>query len=104
MENTVSHALAVLEEPVQYICLAWMATLYALKIRALVEETDAAGKSRAQGRSLRGSGTLSVKRAAPLGHGEHEQEPVFLRGIHDFPHCGGPDHWLNVFHSLDTPS
>jgi nitrate reductase gamma subunit len=38
MENTVSHALYVLEEPVQYICLAWMATLYALKIRALLKK------------------------------------------------------------------
>jgi nitrate reductase gamma subunit len=38
MENTVSHALYILEEPVQYICLTWMATLYALKIRALLKK------------------------------------------------------------------
>ncbi len=34
MENTVSHALFILEEPVQYVALAFMALMYAIKIRA----------------------------------------------------------------------
>lgn len=38
MENKVSFALWVLEEPVQYICLACMATLYAIKIRQLLKK------------------------------------------------------------------
>jgi hypothetical protein len=38
MENTVSHALYVLEEPVQYICLTCMALMYATKIYQLMKK------------------------------------------------------------------
>jgi len=38
MENSVSHALYILEEPVQYICLLFMATMYAIKIRQLLKK------------------------------------------------------------------
>jgi len=38
MENSVSHALYVLEEPVQYICLAFMALMYAIKINQLLKK------------------------------------------------------------------
>jgi len=38
MENTVSHALYILEEPVQYICLSIMALLYIIKIRTLLKK------------------------------------------------------------------
>ncbi len=38
MENTVSHALAILEEPVQYVALSFMALMYAIKIRATLEK------------------------------------------------------------------
>lgn len=38
MENKVSYALFILEEPVQYICLTWMALLYAIKIRQLLKK------------------------------------------------------------------
>ncbi len=37
MEHKVSYALWVLQEPIQYVCLAWMATLYAIKIRQLLK-------------------------------------------------------------------
>jgi len=38
MENQVSHALAILEEPVQYVCLLFMASMYAIKIYQLVKK------------------------------------------------------------------
>jgi len=38
MENTVSHALLFLEEEVQYLCLAFMATMYAIKIYMLLKK------------------------------------------------------------------
>lgn len=38
MENTVSHALYILEEPVQYVCLSIMALLYIIKIRTLLKK------------------------------------------------------------------
>ncbi len=38
MEHKVSYALYVLQEPVQYVCLAWMATLYAIKIWQLLKK------------------------------------------------------------------
>jgi hypothetical protein len=38
MENKVSHALYILQEPVQYVCLAWMAVLYAVKIKQLLKK------------------------------------------------------------------
>lgn len=38
MENTVSHALYILEEPVQYVCLTFMALMYATKIYQLMKK------------------------------------------------------------------
>jgi nitrate reductase gamma subunit len=38
MHNEVSHALAILEEPVQYICLSLMALMYAVKIYQLLKK------------------------------------------------------------------
>jgi nitrate reductase gamma subunit len=38
MHNEVSHALAILEEPVQYICLTLMALMYAVKIYQLMKK------------------------------------------------------------------
>lgn len=37
MENNVSYALRVLEEPVQFLCLAFMALMYAIKIAQLLK-------------------------------------------------------------------
>jgi len=38
MDNTVSHALYILEEPIQYVCLAFMATMYTIKISQLLKK------------------------------------------------------------------
>ena len=38
MENTVSHAMYILEEPVQYVCLAFMALMYTIKIYQLLKK------------------------------------------------------------------
>ncbi|MGB6065024.1 MAG: hypothetical protein WBG50_09455 [Desulfomonilaceae bacterium] len=38
MENNVSHALRILEEPVQYVCLSFMALMYAIKIYQLLKK------------------------------------------------------------------
>jgi len=38
MENKVSLAMWILQEPVQYVCLAFMATMYIIKIRQLLRK------------------------------------------------------------------
>lgn len=38
MENNVSQAMWILQEPVQYVCLAFMATMYIIKIRQLLQK------------------------------------------------------------------
>src|SRR5512136_1059723 len=38
MENKVSFALYVLQEPVQYVCLTFMALMYAMKIYQLMKK------------------------------------------------------------------
>jgi nitrate reductase gamma subunit len=38
MENNVSYALYVLQEPVQYVCLAFMAMMYSIKIYQLAKK------------------------------------------------------------------
>lgn len=49
MENTVSHALAILEEPIQYACLSIMALLYAFKIYQLMKKPGPPEKAELKG-------------------------------------------------------
>ena len=49
MENSVSHALFVLEEPVQYVCLLFMATMYAIKIYQLLQKPVPTDKAELKG-------------------------------------------------------
>jgi nitrate reductase gamma subunit len=49
MENNVSHALAILEEPVQYLCLTCMALMYITKIRTLLKKPMPAEKAELKG-------------------------------------------------------
>jgi len=55
MENTVSHALYVLEEPVQYICLTIMATLYAIKIYQIMKKPGPPEKAELKGDRFAGA-------------------------------------------------
>ena len=55
MENNVSHALRVLQEPVQYVCLAFMATMYAIKIYQLMKKPGPPEKAELKGNRLAGS-------------------------------------------------
>lgn len=55
MENTVSHALQVLEEPVQYICLSFMALMYGIKIRQLLKKPLPPEKAELKGDRVAGA-------------------------------------------------
>jgi nitrate reductase gamma subunit len=55
MENTVSHALAILEEPVQYVALSFMALMYAIKIRGLLKKPFPAEKAELKGDRVSGA-------------------------------------------------
>lgn len=55
MENSVSHALQVLEEPVQYVCLAIMALLYAAKIYILMKKPGPPEKAELKGNRFAGA-------------------------------------------------
>lgn len=55
MENSVSHALQVLEEPVQYVCLSIMALLYAIKIYQLMKKPGPPEKAELKGDRFAGA-------------------------------------------------
>ncbi len=55
MENNVSHALLFLEEEIQYICLAFMATMYAIKIVTLLKKPVPPEKAELKGDRVAGA-------------------------------------------------
>jgi nitrate reductase gamma subunit len=55
MSNEVSHALQILEEPVQYVCLAFMALMYTIKIRQLLKKPFPAEKAELKGDRVAGA-------------------------------------------------
>jgi hypothetical protein len=55
MENTVTHAMRILEEPVQYICLTFMATMYAIKIYVMMKKPGPPEKAELKGDRFAGA-------------------------------------------------
>lgn len=55
MNNEVSHALYILQEPVQYVCLTFMALMYALKIRQLMKKPGPPEKAELKGDRFAGA-------------------------------------------------
>lgn len=55
MENSVSHALQILEEPVQYACLTFMALMYAIKIYQLMKKPGPPEKAELKGDRFAGA-------------------------------------------------
>lgn len=55
MENNVSHALLFLEEEVQYICLAFMALMYVIKISLLLKKPVPPEKAELKGDRVAGA-------------------------------------------------
>jgi nitrate reductase gamma subunit len=55
MENTVSHAMSILEEPVQYICLTFMAVMYAIKIYIMMKKPGPPEKAELKGDRFAGA-------------------------------------------------
>jgi hypothetical protein len=55
MENSVSHALFVLEEPIQYVCLTFMALMYAIKIYQLMKKPGPPEKAELKGDRFAGA-------------------------------------------------
>lgn len=55
MPNNVSHALLILEEPVQYICLSFMALMYAFKIYQLLKKPFPAERAELKGDRFAGA-------------------------------------------------
>jgi len=54
MPNEVSYALQILEEPVQYVCLAFMALMYTIKIYQLLKKPFPAEKAELKGDRVAG--------------------------------------------------
>lgn len=54
MPNEVSHALQILEEPVQYVCLAFMALMYTIKIYQLLKKPFPPERAELKGDRLAG--------------------------------------------------
>ncbi|MBI5250515.1 MAG: hypothetical protein HY912_13565, partial [Desulfomonile tiedjei] len=55
MENTVSHALYILEEPVQYAALGFMALMYTIKISQLLKKPFPPERAELKGDRVKGS-------------------------------------------------
>ena len=55
MENKVSYALWVLQEPIQYICLIFMASIYAIKIYQPLKKPFPAEKAEFKGDRFTGA-------------------------------------------------
>ncbi len=55
MEHKVSQALWILQEPMQYACLLWMASLYALKIYQLLKKPFPPERAELKGDRVAGS-------------------------------------------------
>ena len=55
MENNVSHALLFLEEEIQYICLTFMAIMYAIKIVTLLKKPVPPEKAELKGDRVSGA-------------------------------------------------
>jgi hypothetical protein len=55
MENNVSHALFILQEPVQYVCLTFMAAMYAIKIYQLMKKPGPPEKAELKGDRFAGA-------------------------------------------------
>ncbi len=55
MENNVSEAMRILQEPVQYACLAFMATMYVIKIRQLLKKPFPPEKAELKGDRVAGA-------------------------------------------------
>jgi hypothetical protein len=55
MENRVSHALMILQEPVQYVCLLFMGIMYATKIYQLLKKPFPPEKAELKGDRLAGA-------------------------------------------------
>lgn len=55
MENTVSHALYILEEPVQYLALSFMALMYIIKISQLLKKPFPPERAELKGDRVLGS-------------------------------------------------
>lgn len=55
MENTVSHALYILEEPVQYVALSFMALMYTIKISQLLKKPFPPERAELKGDRIQGA-------------------------------------------------
>ena len=105
MENTVSHAMYILEEPVQYMCLTFMALMYAIKIYADDEEAVSAGKGGTQ-RVIASQErcTLLTNVLRPWDMESTQQAPLFLCRVYGLSHSGRIDHRIDILHSLGSPA
>jgi len=77
MENTVSHALYILEEPVQYMCLTFMALMYANKIYQLLKKPFPPEKAELKGDRVAGA-LLSLTNVLRPGDMESTQKNPYF--------------------------
>jgi nitrate reductase gamma subunit len=77
MENKVGYALWVLEEPVQYICLLCMASMYAFKIYTLMKKAPPAEKAELKGDRFAGAIHSLLNVLRPWGMESTSKNPYF---------------------------
>ncbi len=77
MENTVSRALMILEEPVQYACLTFMALMYAIKIYQLMKKPGPPEKAELKGDRYAGALHSLANVLRPWGMESTRKNPFF---------------------------
>lgn len=77
MENNVSYALYVLQEPVQYVCLAFMAFMYSIKIYQLAKKPFPPERAEFKGDRLAGALYSLTNVARPWDMESTRKNPYF---------------------------
>ncbi len=78
MENSVSHALQVLEEPIQYVCLSFMALMYAIKIYIILKKPGPPEKAELKGDRFAGALHSLANVVRPWGMESTQEPSLFL--------------------------
>lgn len=107
MENKVGYALWVLQEPVQYICLLAMASMYAIKIYTLMKKPGPPEKAELKGDRFAGAIHSLLNVLRPWGMESTSKNPYFYAEFLVF-HIAvvltiGSTFFIPLFPTLMTP-
>jgi len=108
MENHVSHALAILQEPVQYLALTFMAVMYIIKITQLLKKPIPPEKAELKGDRVAGAMESLTNVLKPWSMESTRKNPLFYAEFMIF-HIGvaltiGATFFIPLIPSIMTPS